>query len=346
MIMRIKITSVNFLQREKSAKLGKMTTVDKLKLKKLGLILVLVVLSLFPFLPGLKAPFFYDDYNTIVMNSAVRAPERYWDFFTNPETFSADRARMFRPLTMLSLALSWKEFGEWMLGWRMLGLLAHLLCLVLVYVLVQALGGSRFLAFLVGLFFGIHPSRVSAVIYLSARSELFASFFYLLSFSLFLWAMANRNKAKEIFLGLSGLICFWLGLLSKDIAITLPLVLTLERAIFRRLDKKSIYWLLVFWVNAGIYFLIRRMLLVYSFFPEARPRPVLENLLLQARVIVYYLRWLFFPLHPSFEINLSPVAGFETGLSIIFLLALVGLGIYLSIKYRSRLGFFLVSFHF
>ena len=321
-----------------------MSPVDKLKLKNISLILVLLVLSFFPFLPGLRAPFFYDDHNTIVLNPAVRAPESYWDFFTKPETFSSDRARMFRPLTMLSLALSWRVFEERMLGWRMLGLLTHLLCVVLVYVLIQALGGSRFLAFVVALFFGIHPSRVSAVIYLSARSELFASCFYLLSFLLFLWSMTKRIKTQEIFLGLSSLICFWLGLLSKDIAITLPLVLTLERAIFRRTDKKSIYWLLVFWANAGIYFLIRKILSVYSFFPEARPRPVLENLLIQARMIVYYLRWLIFPLHPSFEINFSPAGGFELGLSIIFLLAMVGSGIYLSTKYRSRLGFFVVSF--
>ena len=239
---------------------------------KAGLLIALLAVSALPFLPGRRAPFFYDDYNTIVMNPAIKTGN-YSDYFTKLESFASDRSRMFRPLVVGSLAWNWSTFGDQTAGWHATNLGAHLICVVLVFLLIETLSGSMALAFLAALFFGIHPSRVEPAIYISARSEVFASLFYLLAFYLFLKAMKSGKEARSILLGVFSLAGFWLGLLSKDIAITLPAVLTVERLVFRKLDKKSAIWLAGFWASAGVYFLIRRSLALATFFPPARPRP-------------------------------------------------------------------------
>ena len=304
--------------------------------------MTLVVVSALPFLPGLKAPFFYDDHNTVLMNPAVKTPH-YLEYFYKLETFSADQARMFRPLVISSLALNWQISGPDPFGWHLLNLCAHLLCVAMVFLLIDALSGSALLAFLTALFFGIHPSRVEPVLYISARSELFASFFYLLSFWLFVRAGDALKKSLWIALSILSLLGFWLGLLSKDIAITLPAVLTLERLVFKKLDKRSIYLLAAFWLSAIAYFLVRRSLNLDTFFPPARPRPVLENLILQPRVILYYLRFLFFPLHPVVDLQVSPVPVWQTALSLILLIAMAIAGIFLARK-KPLPAFFIFFF--
>jgi protein O-mannosyl-transferase len=312
------------------------------KAAKAGMILALVVVSALPFLPGIKGPFFYDDHNTIVMNPAVKAPN-YSEYFYKLDTFSADQARMFRPLVISSLALNWQISGPDTFGWHLVNLCAHLLCVAAVFLLIEALSGSALLAFLTALFFGLHPSRVEPVLYISARSEIFASFFYLLSFWLFVKAGQAAKKSGWAVLGIFSLLGFWLGLLSKDIAVTLPAVLTLERVVFKKLDKRSVYLLTVFWISAIAYFLLRRSLDLATFFPAARPRPVLDNLILQSRVILYYLRYLVFPLHPAVDLQLSPVPVWQTVVSLIVAVIIMVAGIIL-VRRKPLAAFFIFFF--
>jgi protein O-mannosyl-transferase len=331
-----------FVPRNECCKIENMTGEKNSKAMKAGLILVLVVISALPFIPGLDSPFFYDDHNTILMNPAIKSPE-YGDYFHKLETFSADRARMFRPLVISSLALNWQISHDNPRGWHLTNLCAHLLAVVVVFLLIEALSGSMLLAFLTALLFGIHPSRVEPVIYISARSEIFASLFYMLSFWLFLKAGRAAKNSTWVLLSLFSLLGFWLGLLSKDIAITLPAVLTLERLVFKRLDKRSAYLLGAFWVSAGAYFLLRRSLDLATFFPAARPRPVLDNLLLQARVISYYLRFLVFPLHPAVDLDFGSAPLWQSISCAIFLVGVAALGILLWRK-KPLISFFIFFF--
>jgi len=334
---------VPFVFQSDAGKLKNMKKSAQNNWKRLCLIALLIILSSIPFLPGIKSPFFYDDINTIVMNPAIKAPKSYAQFFHQLESFSADRARMFRPLILISLALNWKYFQDNTTGWHLTNLIAHIISVILVFLLMTTLSGNWQLAFFSALLFGIHPSRVEPVLYISARSEIFASLFYLLAFWLFLQSQTQSEKIHELASGIFSILSFWLGLFSKDIAITLPAVLTIERFIFRKLNRKAIYWLFIFWANALLYFLLRRSLGLYTFFPVARPRPVFENFLLQARVILYYLRWLLFPAHNSVELKFSPVSPVWIALSI-FILAGVLLSALLLLRKKPLVSFFLLFF--
>ena len=311
---------------------------------KAAMIALLVLASALPLLPAMNAPFFYDDYNTIVMNPLIKSMD-ISGIFKNPGTFSANKVPMLRPLVTASQALDWSVFGKSTAGWHITDLVVHLLCVVLVFMLIDALSGNIALAFLTALFFGIHPSRPEPVIYLSSRSEVLASLFYLLAFYLFLRAMQTAKKSWSVLLGALSVLGFWLGLMSKDIAITLPAVLTLERIVFKKLDRKAIIWLAIFWACAGIYFLLRYMFDIYTFFPPARPRPVWENLLIEARVIVHYLRFLVWPVHPVVESHFSPLNLPASIISAVLIAAILAAGIYLTWK-RPLSGFFILFFFF
>jgi tetratricopeptide (TPR) repeat protein len=97
--------------------------------------------------------------------------------------------------------------------------------------------GSPWLAIATALVWGVHPLTTQAVTYLIQRGESLASMFYLLGL-LAVSLVAGRaesdvrsfTRVRATMMGLFAILCAWLGMLSKEIAATLPLAaLALDR---------------------------------------------------------------------------------------------------------------------
>ncbi|RYF51621.1 MAG: hypothetical protein EOO39_43000, partial [Cytophagaceae bacterium] len=128
------------------------------------------------------------------------------------------------PLTMLSLSLDYALSGTSPDQFHRTNLLLHVLNVGLVFGLIWQLADGRpRVAFLVALWFGIHPMHVESVAWLSERKDVLYGFFFLLSLITFWQFLVSRNG---IYLGLSFL-CGVLANLSKPAAIILPVVLVL-----------------------------------------------------------------------------------------------------------------------
>ena len=83
------------------------------------------------------------------------------------------------------------------------------------------------------LIFAIHPVNTDAVTYISSRSSLRATFFYLLTIYLFTEMLVPvRNKKQRILLGLFIIPGMYFALASKLIAVTLPIMMMLWFLLF------------------------------------------------------------------------------------------------------------------
>lgn len=128
------------------------------------------------------------------------------------------------PLTMLSLSLDYALGGLKPGQVHQTNLLLHLLNVGLVFGLCwQWSGGSRLVAFLVALWFGIHPMHVESVAWISGRKDVLYTFFFLLSLVGY-WSFLDQKKALYLVLSLLAGI---LANLAKPAAVILPVALVL-----------------------------------------------------------------------------------------------------------------------
>ena len=174
--------------------------------------------------------FHFDDIPSILEKPWIRGldkiPQFLFSFFQ-------------RPLVILSFNINYaiSEFSVW--SYHLFNIIFHVLATLLVYQLAhRALDylkefspqkGFAFLPFYVAMIFALHPLNTQSVTYISSRSSLLVTVFYLGSLILFFkgfktWKETGR-KGWGHFLG-SG-ICFLLGGLSKETIVTLPAMLFL-----------------------------------------------------------------------------------------------------------------------
>jgi 4-amino-4-deoxy-L-arabinose transferase-like glycosyltransferase len=172
------------------------------------------------YLNALGGGFHYDDFHSIVNNPHIREWANTIRFFVDPDTFSGDSDKaMYRPILLLSYALNYTLGGYEPFGYLLINVLIHLGASLLVWRVGLQAGLSASSALAAGVLFAAHPLASEPVNYISSRSESLAGLFYLAAFLLL---------GRDTRLGLwAGLVCYILGLLTKSVVITLPVVLLL-----------------------------------------------------------------------------------------------------------------------
>jgi protein O-mannosyl-transferase len=187
----------------------------------------------------------WDDASYVVENRHIRFINGAffkWAFFN---FYSSN----WHPLTWISHALDYSLWGLNPLGHHLTNIILHAVNTFLVVVLAMrlldafkeraALNGSRsFLndratliaAGTTGLLFGLHPLHVESVAWVAERKDLLCALFFLLSIMAYVNAvrrMGHSAEGKRLTPGalLPALCFFILALLSKPMAVTLPVVL-------------------------------------------------------------------------------------------------------------------------
>jgi hypothetical protein len=122
----------------------------------------------------------------------------------------------YRPFGYLTLGWSERIAGRNPVPWHAISLALHLANCGLVFLAASALGWSRFAAALASALFALHGTRPEAVVWVAGRFDLLATFFALTALVLFLrgWLWI-------------ALAAMTLGMLSKESAYSIPLLLTI-----------------------------------------------------------------------------------------------------------------------
>ncbi|HWX21274.1 MAG TPA: tetratricopeptide repeat protein [Candidatus Binatia bacterium] len=218
---------------------------SKRKVPLLTVLLFLTVAAVF--LPALRNDFIsYDDQSYVVQNPYVQGgltlASVSWAF----RSFSQAN---WHPLTWLSHMLDCQLFGLAPGGHHATSVLLHTLNSVLLFLLLEKLTAAPWRSLFVAALFGLHPLHVESVAWIAERKDVLSGLFFLLT----LWAYGHylqsprskvqRARSKHQNPNITGspasaaphaaryyalaLLFFALGLMSKPMLVTVPLILVL-----------------------------------------------------------------------------------------------------------------------
>jgi tetratricopeptide (TPR) repeat protein len=194
-----------------------------------------VACATLPYLNILFNGFVYDDDSQLVKNPYVQSFQYLKEIFTtNVWSFRgvSSVTNYYRPMMTLGYLVCYRLFGMRAYGFHLFSLLLHVLVVCLVFVLTERLTGDRVWAFLAGALFALHPIHTESVAWIAAVTDLEVTFFYLLTFGIFLAvAMPGGGRSEPLLAAMGG--TFLLALLSKEQAMTLPALATVYEHFYR-----------------------------------------------------------------------------------------------------------------
>jgi len=138
--------------------------------------------------------------------------------------------------------ISWKlDYSIWRLnpfGYHLTNTTLHAFSSILACFLAFFLTKNQAISLFTGILFSVHPIHPEAVVRLADRYDLLCGFFYLLSLVTFITYSEISKKPYFYFISV---ISYPLSILSKEMGITLPIILILYGFIFKRRQKLKIY---------------------------------------------------------------------------------------------------------
>ena len=168
--------------------------------------------------------FVFDDHILISENVGIqnleRLPQVYEGVGRRPVALPADQGITHRPVRTAALAVQYSLFGENPTGYRVINILLHIVNGTLVFVIVKALLGRGLPALLAAVLFVVHPVQTESVTYVSGQRDVLFTAFYLLGF----WSYLRFRGTERLGYLVSCGVAYVLGLLTKEMAITLPLL--------------------------------------------------------------------------------------------------------------------------
>lgn len=165
----------------------------------------------------------WDDESFVINNRLVTEIS----FENVKEVFSGiDDNGGYTPLVLLSWSLNYSidEFNASV--FHTTNVLIHLINVWLVFVFIFSLTGKKDLSFFTAILFGIHPTQLEAVAWVTARKDLLYGMFYLAGLLSYIKYLKYDSYKKKRWLILC-LLLFLASLLSKGMAVTFPIALML-----------------------------------------------------------------------------------------------------------------------
>ena len=318
-------------------------------------VLLICLLAFLLYFRNLNAPFVFDDQAFIsqssklrditdfksIANSILLAPSRSVAFFTFAVNYHFHQLNVF--------------------GYHLVNLFIHIVNVFLVWwfgfmllseVEKKKRGEAFLLSFFASLIFLSHPVQTQAVSYITQRFASLSSLFYLLSTCFYLKARLSNKRSMFYYVGF--VFAGVLGIFTKEIVVTLPIIIVFiefyflrqkELGIRKKFDWKDYLPLL------SVFFIVPlfRYFNLSSLLFEARSSASHQGDLLtfstyiwtQGRVFVVFMRLLFLPLWQNADYDF-PMSKSFFELPVIFSFLLIVVVLFFAFKFRKRYP--LVSF--
>ncbi|MBI3090424.1 MAG: tetratricopeptide repeat protein [Candidatus Tectomicrobia bacterium] len=185
------------------------------------LFLALSLLVLLAYGLALRNGFVFDDVATIVANSLITDWRTWPDLFSRRYFLLAQEAS-YRPVVTLTYYLDYALWGRNPAGFHLTNLLLHLAAVLLLYRFAAGVLRAPRVAAWAAALFAAHPMLSEAVNAISFREDLLALDFMLLA--LLCLPPAQRGGRGQAWGLAAALVATALALLSKEMAVTLPLL--------------------------------------------------------------------------------------------------------------------------
>ncbi|MBY0358125.1 MAG: hypothetical protein K2W82_09005 [Candidatus Obscuribacterales bacterium] len=241
------------------------------KLSTTGNILLFIVLLTFvSYSPVLFNFFVGDDFVHLSwLAQAIHHPELVWrNFYTS--WLDGTTTRFYRPLISVFMYTDYLLWGVNGLGFRLTNLAFHLASTIFIFHIVKFiqekvdpdLEQTQLWPAFSAAIFALYPLHPEAVSWITGRVDSVVTTFCLAAF----WFYLSWRQKQKIWLLAAALISMSLGLLSKEMAITLPVTFLFFEFVFCQPKNplkllQSIKPTLPFFVLLALYFLVRRLAL-------------------------------------------------------------------------------------
>jgi tetratricopeptide (TPR) repeat protein len=304
----------------------------------------ILAITLIAYLPSFGNGFTnWDDHLQITNNDAIKE----LSLGSVKTFFTTYYVGMYQPVVTLSYAIEHYFFGLNPTAFHSVSVILHLLNISLVFGLIYWLTKRLEISVIVSSFFALNPMQVESVAWISARSTLLYSLFYLGSLISYLYYVKNRQNYKYFYISL---MLFFLSLLSKSAAVSLPALLILMDFYYqRKLTKKLVLEKVPYFVLSFIFGIVT----IWSRRSVANPSeiseifPLFDRLLLALHSLLFYLVKLITPFklsafypYPEKTGNSLPLEYYMAP----FVILLIILGIYKAGKYRKDIVFGVLFF--
>jgi tetratricopeptide (TPR) repeat protein len=280
-------------------------------------ILLLTLVCLAVYGNSLSNGFVFDDLAVIVENEHIKDLVKNLPSFLNASYFKiAGGEASYRPIATLSYYLLYSIAGLSPFYYHLASLILHMSNAVLVYLFLGSILRSNLSALAAGLLFACHPALTEAVNCISYNEDLLAALFFLLALLFYL-------KSGFITYGLS-LLFFLSGLLSKEMAITLPAIVVLYDLTFRATDPqprlltaignsiRARGHLYLGYLAVSLFYLFIRFIVFYN--PKDAIKPhygsILERIIYLPGHIFNFIKLAIWPLHLNADYVFSYPSGF------------------------------------
>ena len=318
---------------------------------------------------SLEASWHLDDYQNIKQDARIHLTNgdlaSIIDYVKSVQLVGRDA----RPLSRFSFAVNWYFGRNDPFGYHLVNIVIHILASFFLYGTILSIRHTPNFQFvlsarnyykisiLAALLWAINPIQTQAITYIVQRMAALAAMFYILAMYLYIKARTSDHSAKRNLLFFSCFLSAVCAFASKENAATLPIALLLvEFLFFQDLSRKKIRNL--FWgvmltaglamAGLGVLTFFKgdfRGLLNYNF----RYFSLVERLLTEPRVVLYYLSQIFYPvptrlsIEHDIAVSSSLFSPWTTLPAIILVCSLIGIGLY-NIKRRPLLGFAVLFF--
>jgi len=315
--------------------------------------LFVLALVLIAYSGSFSAQFHLDDIGKVQENPAIRDIGNIPRFFYPADGDYPLTMLEFRPLKYASLALNYYLFGIEPWSYHLFNLLLHIINCLLLFTavrLVAKAGGSddrssSVLAFVSASVFALHPLQTGTVMYLSnGRSVMLAAMFTLLGFISYVKFREEGRDGRTGYAvyayGTLSLVFYMLGLLSKEIAVTLPaIVIAYDYLVCGRAAGgikgviKRVPWYASFLAVLAIFLAWKQAVHGYAVVREA-PYPAADYLMSEAKVFLLYLRLAVLPVNLNADYQLPLTTAVDP--SVLMGLAAFAASLVLMYVYRKK----------
>ncbi len=279
----------------------------------------------------------FDDYPNIVDDQNIHWEDISLDTVIKTITNDAyGSARFTRPLPRISFGLNYYLSGLHTFSYHLTNILIHIITASFAYLVfihfleVLAVKGKsnwnkeilwQDIALLGAVLWAIHPLQTQAVTFIVQRMATMAAMFYIMSMFCYMKARAgNRKKSQIVFFYLVSFVLWICAIASKENAVLLPMSLVLYEVIFFGINRKKIVsvalmigvLIIVSFIFLSITrertatspinivsLLAERILTPY----DARPFTLTERLLTESRILLYYLFLVICPVSDYFSME-------------------------------------------
>ena len=309
----------------------------------------------------------FDDYANIVNNPYIQIKSFSWTEIKHC-VFGIFQDRLMRPLSYLSFALNYKVNGMDVFWFHVVNFIIHYLAAVFLFLFIYntlklPLLREKYsliaypVALLSTFFWALNPVQVTSITYVVQRMASMMGLFYLMSMYFYLKGRTAQNSISSISFFILSLITGFAAVLCKENAVMLPVsILLFDLFLIQGVTKENIKKFSKILSLPLLLILIIGLIYTGGFSNalggyEIRDFSMMQRLLTEPRVILFYLSLLFYPISSrltllyDIEVSRSLLYPWTTIPSILLILFIIGFAFYI-VRKRPLISFCIIFYFF